>query len=592
MESRAIPFSRYNRPVDSTRGLAKVLAAVSKERDDGRALDRIVGETLALTNSRNTMLAVMNDELGCMELLHGAGKEWSELLPDDPITVNINDRDGIVGYVAATGRSYATGDVRKDSIYRKLIDTTVSEIAVPVCDRHGRIRAVLNAESDQKNAYTADALLICETMAQICSMVLDRMELERSERALIMVGSALDLAQSEDELLGRVIEVAREVLRFQACSIILLDTVSSEYVLRASVGRLEDRIGKIAYAAREGCTGWVCDSGKPLLLDDPQSHPSWRGMYLEFPSKEIAAYLAVPIASRGNCIGAIRAVRRVSDNEFLDNRFTEHDLRLLQAVADQVASGLENIRSTERLLRTERMAAWGELSARSSHMIGNRVFALKGDVNELGYLVKEKQPAISDIRAIQKSLDTQVARIEEILQDFRDFVTATELRKTETNLCALVRDTAAEVFPKRTSIELKLELDESVGEVSCDPKRIRRAVSELVENALNWTQGGTLVVRVGRASAKLVSQARLPKRRKFAAISVQDTGPGIPDDQKEAIFLPFQSGRVKGMGLGLSIVKGIAEAHGGGVIETGVEGKGACFAILLPAKSRPKSKGR
>jgi signal transduction histidine kinase len=65
---------------------------------------------------------------------------------------------------------------------------------------------------------------------------------------------------------------------------------------------------------------------------------------------------------------------------------------------------------------------------------------------------------------------------------------------------------------------------------------------------------------------------------------VADQGPGVAAGDKKSIFEPYRSSRPRGMGLGLSIVKGIIEAHGGRVYESGEEGKGARFMILLPIK--------
>jgi len=75
---------------------------------------------------------------------------------------------------------------------------------------------------------------------------------------------------------------------------------------------------------------------------------------------------------------------------------------------------------------------------------------------------------------------------------------------------------------------------------------------------------------------------KLAKSRIYVQIEVADKGPGVPEDQKDRIFRPFYTSRVKGMGLGLSIVKGIVEAHRGQIQEIGSEGSGARFSIFLP----------
>ena len=305
-----------------------------------------------------------------------------------------------------------------------------------------------NVESDRLNAYTDTDRLICEAVASLSAMVLERQEGVAREEALIEVGLALDTALTEEDLIEQVIRVAGEVLRFQACSIFLLDRETDTFVLRGSVGRLKDKVGEILQEGR-GCTGWVCETGQSISLDNPQKDPRWRGKFVEFPGDEIAHFLAVPIVARSKCIGAIRVIRRVTDNPYLDNRFTPSEQRVLQSIAEQVATGLENIRNLEKMLRAERMIAWGELSAKSSHMIGNRVFALKGDVNELEHLLENREPDLKELRELQKSLWTNVMRVEEILQDFRDFLTATQLTRTAGDLNQLITETVSGSSPSK-----------------------------------------------------------------------------------------------------------------------------------------------
>lgn len=559
---------------------------VASEPSTDVALDQLTAATLKLTGSRNAMIARLDEEMGVLNLRHGAGAEWEKTGAN--VQIGLDLREGIVAFVAATGSNVFIGDVSEDPRYRNLFESTRSEIAVPIRDSAGRIRAVLNAESDQIHAYTPESVKICEAVAALAAILLERADSFIREEALIAVGSALDHAESEEEILEQVLKIASEVLRFQACSIFLIDSASERFVLRATLGRLEDRVDEIAYRPGEGCTGWVCELGRAIRLDQPQQDPRWRGRYLEFPSDQIASFLAVPILLRTQCIGAIRVIRRVSENEHLDTRFTDSDQRVLQSIADQLAVGLDSIRSVQTQIRSERMIAWGELSAKSSHMIGNRVFALKGDVNELKFYVE--QPELNRVRLeeVQASLQANITRIEEILQDFRDFVSATQIERSPADLNHLVRETLHEVFPKRSPIMLKAKLQEPLPPVSVDAKRIRRAIAELIENSMNFMEEGRLSVVTQTATDAQIARTRAVRGKPYVALEVADTGPGVDVDRKETIFHPFHSSRVKGMGLGLSIVKGIVDAHGGRIVETGEVGQGARFLILLPVAERPK----
>jgi signal transduction histidine kinase len=559
--------------------LARLLREVSSQQEPIRALNIISEHALTFTNSRHVLFAIVDDESGTLVVRAGAGDEYKSVAQGEVLHMDVGEAQGIVGYVAATGDALSTGDVQSESRYRRMFASTVSELAVPIRDSHGRIRAVLNLESDQPDAFGEDQMAIAEGLADLSAMVLEFRAHERREAALIEIGDALHQALTEEALIARVIQVAEETLRFAACSIFLLDRGTNVFVLRGSTGQLRDRIGEISYSPGEGLTGWVASHNEPILLNEPQTDPRWKGKYLELPDSEIASFLAVPIVARKSVIGIIRVLRRRSENPYLDNWLTLDDLLLLETMADQVATGLENIRNFERIIRSERMIAWGELSAKSSHMIGNRVFALKGDVNELKHLLAERALDLGALQEIQTNLSSNVLRIEEILQDFRDFLTATQISTGPTDLNALLQETAVEVFPRRSVISVQWNLDEGLPPVVADGKKLRRAIAELMENSTHYMEsGGQLTVSTS------VKQAH---GRRVAQIEIADEGPGVPENRKGLIFQPFFSGRVKGMGLGLSIVKGIVDAHGGDVFEAGEEGSGAKFVIQLPVADRP-----
>lgn len=570
-------------------GMGRLLEEVVRAPGAYQALDALVRAAREATNSRNAMIGVLDEEAGHLEITNGDGSEWSAEREGRTIEVTIGSRRGITGYVAATGRTFVTGNVSEVPAYRQLFNTTQSEMAAPVRDKYGMLRAVLNLESDRRDAYSESDVEVAEALAHVIAMVLEREEAWLREQALVEIGTALDKAITEEDILDKVIDVAGSVLRFQACSIFLFDPPTQTYVLRASTGRLKDQIGELSYEPNEGFTGTVCAQNTSILLDHPQSDPRWRGKFTEIPASQIASFLAVPIEIKGKSVGAIRVLRRVPDNEYLDNRFTEDDQRLLQAIADQLAVTLENIRTLQKFVHSERMSAWGELSAKSSHMIGNRVFALRGDVNELEHLLRSDAPNVDELRELYHGISTNVSRIQEILQDFRDFVTATQLDIKQGDLNQAVQETVDEVFPKRSEISLELELDASLPSVGFDPRKLRLALGELIENSMNFIERGHMRVATGRPTMEEIALAKLLPSGHYVKIEVEDDGPGIEIARKELIFQPFYSSRVKGMGLGLSIVKGIADAHGGTVIESGEEGHGAKFVILLPASERPKS---
>jgi two-component system, OmpR family, sensor kinase len=111
--------------------------------------------------------------------------------------------------------------------------------------------------------------------------------------------------------------------------------------------------------------------------------------------------------------------------------------------------------------------------------------------------------------------------------------------------------------------------------VQADPNRIRQALENLVANALKHSPAGLpVVIRV---------EGEQRADGSWAQVEVKDQGPGIPPELMPRIFERFTKGRgSKGLGLGLYLVRSIAEAHGGTLAARSEPGKGACFTLALP----------
>lgn len=561
-----------------------MLSATLMSRDATTTLYKICEVAVHVAGARNAMILHFNDNLGYMTLRAGYGADWTPELLGEKVNVADQENAGITAYVAATGETFISPDVSEESRYKVLIPGSKSELAVPIHDKHGRVRGVMNAESNQIDRFGDDEKNKLEALALIAALSLDREDSHVREEALVEVGTALDVARTEAELLKRVAEVTQRVMRVTAYSIFLWDETEGAFTLRDTVG--SSTLSKNAkYPPGVGCTGWVCQHGESIRLDEPNKDVRWIGKYLEFPMEEIQSYIAVPILSGGRCMGCMRALRKRAKNPFVDIRFTEDDEILLMAIAEQLGTGLEKLRSVRRLVNSERMAAWGELSARNSHMIGNRVFALRGDLNELRYVLNEEPISRENALEIVESLEGGVRRLEEILQDFRDFVTATKLNLVEANIAEVVTSAATSVIPHSSPIALVLIVSDEIEPFFLDTKKIERAISELVENATHFMQEGKVSVTVRRADDIDLDDARIKRRgAEYAKIVVEDEGPGVDASSKNRIFDAYRTSRVKGMGLGLSIVKGIVDAHDGTVYENGEPGKGARFVILLPIR--------
>lgn len=550
----------------------------------GDVLQIILEESVRMSGAVRGFLAIVDHDRGELDVRYTAGKGWSEAKRVGRLKVSEETGRGITSHVAATGKSYRSPDVEHDPYYILSFDDVKSELAVPLVDSNGRTRGVINVESTEPAAFSEAHDRLVSSLADLGVIALVLAGHRSREAALVQIGRDLNGVTDARAILRKVLNVAGDALQFEDCSLFMIDRVSGKLVLRASRGALKRQIDHAAYDIGEGLTGWAAQQKQAIRLVDPSTDPRWLGLHQELPTGEVGAFMVVPIIGRSGMIGVLRVQRKKSPYKWFPNDFTEDDEGILSTIASQLAVALDNVRLVDQLVRTERLAAWGEMSARSAHMIGNRVFAIKGDINEIEYLLQSGEVAREDARRLIDSIKNGIFLLEEILNEFREFVKATQLDLVEADVNELVKEAVDEGFPKRSATVLKLNLGTDLPKINADPTKLKRSFSELMENAVNFQpEGGEIVVTTSMADARSKKWLKPGQQSgKYVSIRFEDKGPGVQLEDKPKIFNPFFTSRAKGMGLGLSIVKGVVEAHDGTIYESGAPGKGAKFTILLP----------
>jgi signal transduction histidine kinase len=213
----------------------------------------------------------------------------------------------------------------------------------------------------------------------------------------------------------------------------------------------------------------------------------------------------------------------------------------------------------EALLRSHQ-----SLLANASHELRSPLARLKMAVS----MIEDASPAQRDAlrREIHANIGELDALVDEVLLASRLDAGAAPLPQDKVDLLALAAEEAARVHA---------DAEGEAVQVSGDEKLLRRALRNLLENARRYG-GGEVGVQVRRAA-----DGR-------AELSVCDRGPGVPEAHRERIFeaffrLPGHAEREGGIGLGLALVRQIAQAHGGSVRCEPREGGGSCFHLVLPA---------
>ena len=253
-----------------------------------------------------------------------------------------------------------------------------------------------------------------------------------------------------------------------------------------------------------------------------------------------------------------------------------HDV-LEQRVAERTAALRREMAERQRLereaQRVHHFALLGRLAAGVSHEIRNPLGAVSLYVDLLDEELHQLTPDSPAVMAESLSeIKTQLGRLTELVEDYLSLVRASHIEVTPQDLGALVTTWAAEAEAQAAArgVTLQLEGLAALAPVAVHANTLRRAVQNLVQNAVEATSQGGIVRLVGQSTATQIQ------------LHVQDTGSGMAAAQLGQIFEPLYTTKPGGTGLGLYIVQEIVAAHGGQITVVSEEGQGTTFTITLP----------
>ena len=239
----------------------------------------------------------------------------------------------------------------------------------------------------------------------------------------------------------------------------------------------------------------------------------------------------------------------------------------------------ELLAQKERLVQTERVAAWRELARRLAHELKNPLFPLQLTVENL-IRAREQSPELFEeiFRESSQTLLAEISNLKGIIGRFSEFskMPQPQLQSVQVNevVAAVARLFQAQLqAPGREPIVCCLELDDRIAPIAADPELLHRALSNLVLNAMDaMPRGGALTLRTRQDDGRVV-------------IEVADTGSGLTPEECERIFTPYYTSKQHGTGLGLAIVQSVVSDHGGRISVRSEPGKGTTFVIELPNNS-------
>jgi signal transduction histidine kinase len=232
----------------------------------------------------------------------------------------------------------------------------------------------------------------------------------------------------------------------------------------------------------------------------------------------------------------------------------------------------------ERLIQTERVAAWRELARRLAHELRNPLFPLQITVENMQRARQLEEKQFQEVFAESTAtLKAELANLNTIVGRFSDFAKMPTPQFTRVNINEALRNAVRLFEPQfnavgKPPITAEYFLTEPLPEIDADPDLLHRAFQNLVLNALDaMPAGGALTLRTSEHEGNV-------------RIEVSDTGKGLTPEECSRLFTPYYTTKQQGTGLGLAIVQSVVSDHHGSISVTSDESRGTTFRIDLPQR--------
>ena len=402
----------------------------------------------------------------------------------------------------------------------------------------------------------------------------------------LTVSSSLNL----DQVLNHTIDKMLEIPGRDCVRIYLLDDKREILNLAAHRGFSSKFIEKGPMRSRrvgDGVLGKTVLTRETKIVDNvhrPENH------YVDSIIEEgILSTVYIPLVLKGEPVGVMCVCSR---SEF---RFSEDYVEFLTAIGNQIGMAVHNAmlyedvnrayrelkEAQDQVIRTEKLASLGKLSATIAHEINNPIAAVLTYVKLMMKLVNEgklSQNRDKDISRYLGTMASEMTRCGEIVKNLLAFSRRTKIDIKPQEIDRIINRTLILISHdlELKEIRLKEKIEPDLPKVRCDFRQLQQVLLNLINNASEAMEGGGV----------LSISAKLSEKKGFLEITISDTGCGISEEDQKNIFEPFFTTKEegKGVGLGLSVVYGIITNHNGSIEVESEAGKGSTFKVFLPVE--------
>ncbi len=576
---------------------ADVLKVISRSTLDlHRVLDTLVESAARLCQAEHAHIFLRRGEHYHVAARCGSSREHQEYMAEHPFPL---DRGSIVGRTAIEGRVVHVHDVLADPEYtsheaQKIVGYR-TVLGVPLLREGSTVGVILVArtvlqpfsakQTELVTTFADQAVIAIENTRLFEEVQTRTRELSQSVDELHALGdvtravtSTLDL----DIVLSTIVAKATQLSSTEAGSIYIFDEAPQKFLLRATYGMDDAIIAEIEdHPIQIGDTvvGAAAAQREPVQIPDLHNDPS--AALDVIVRAGFRALLVVPLLSTDRIVGAL-IVRRKRPGEF-----PKSTIELLQTFAAQSVLAIQNarlFREIEEKSRELEIASQhkSQFVANMSHELRTPLAAVLGyaELMEEGIYEPLGDKSLAALARIRSNGKHLLGLINTVLDIAKIESGQFTLNITEYSLDSVVEIVRAATESLAQSKKLTLNTDVAKGlPIGLgDEQRLTQVLLNLVGNAIKFTDTGEV-----RVTAEAVDG--------HFAISVVDTGPGIPEQERTRIFEQFHqvddsNTKAKGgTGLGLAIAKQIVEMHGGRIWVDSTLGKGSTFQMELPIRA-------
>jgi len=396
----------------------------------------------------------------------------------------------------------------------------------------------------------------------------------RAVDALHYVNTFMGSITNLDELLNEIMAVSKEVVGAEASSLMLYDDDNDELYFEVALGASGNQAvlkQEVRLKPGEGIAGSTLLTRKSVNVSDAQNDPRFYKTADQKSGFVTRSILAVPLIGRDKPVGVIEVLNKQDETAF-----TETDEKVLEIIARQATTAIENAWLIEQNIRAERLAAIGEAITGISHYVKNILASIIGSIDLIDTGIET-----ADIEILRRSwpiFRRNSARIANLVEDMLTFSGSGKPVRRPCSLQTLIQEVvrAQESIATPRNVRLETSVPEDAPSVLVDERLLHRCLLNLVSNAFDAVSDGTGLIQV---------DVELDRERSELKICVRDNGVGIAKEIRTRVYEPFFTTKgSRGTGLGLSVSKRIVEAQDGKLtFESEIE-KGSVFVLVLPVE--------